>query len=305
MRQIVLFFALLITPLVCAAEYTPEEIPNPKKAGQENYVANPDGILADTTVVWLNHYAAQLEAETEVELCVVAIESIGDADAFDFSYELFQRWGIGKKGKNTGVLILFALESHDLRIMTGTGIEGVLTDAQCNRIIQDYMFPSFREGDFDGGICTGVAAIYTVCNDGEAPEELKAMQSVTNRGKYADEDDEEHWYNDLSTWFAIITIGIFLLIGLKPTRRRCPKCHKKKGKITRTKTLIAATYSSSGLAEETCVCQACGHQFIVQTTIPMLRRSSSSSGGGGFSGGSSSGSWGGGSTSGGGAGGKW
>ena len=108
MRQSVLFLCLLITPLVCAAEYTPEDIPNPKKAGQENYVANPDGILADTTVVWLNRYAAQLEAETEVELCVVAIESIGEADAFDFTYELFQRWGIGKKGKNTGVLILFA-----------------------------------------------------------------------------------------------------------------------------------------------------------------------------------------------------
>ena len=151
MRRTGIILALFFAILSYADVYTPAEVPNPKKQGQACYVSDPDELLADTTVVWLNGCAARLEKETEVELCVVVLESIGDEDAFDFAYELFQRWGIGQKGKNTGVLILFALESHDLRIMTGTGIEGVLTDAICSKIMHEEMFPSFREGDYDLG----------------------------------------------------------------------------------------------------------------------------------------------------------
>ena len=191
MRRVGIILALFFATISYAEVYTPEEVPNPKSQGQEYYVSNPDGILSDSTVNWVNGCAARLEQETEVELCVVMLESIGEEDAFDFAYELFQRWGIGKKGKNTGVLILFAGESHDLRIMTGTGIEGVLTDGICSKIMHEEMFPSFREGDYDMGICLGVLAIYDVCTDGETPEELQAVRSVTNRGRYGEEEDEE------------------------------------------------------------------------------------------------------------------
>ena len=99
MRRIGLFLALIFATITYAEVYTPEDVPSPKEQGQDYYVSNPDGILADTTVTWLNGCAERLEKETEVELCIVALESIGDAEAFDFAYELFQRWGIGKKGK--------------------------------------------------------------------------------------------------------------------------------------------------------------------------------------------------------------
>ena len=173
-----------------SAVYTPGTVPDPKRFGQDYYVSNPDTILPDSVVNWMNLCAKRLNDSTKVELAVVAIRSIGEADAFDFSYELFQRWGIGGKGRNTGVLILFVLDSHDLQIRTGTGIEGVLTDAQCSQIIHEDMFPAFKAGDYAGGLCVGMLDIYEICTQGEAPEELLTIRSVTNRGKYANSKEE-------------------------------------------------------------------------------------------------------------------
>ena len=181
MKKLLLFLSIFTFPLsLFAAVYTPQTVPDPKRLGQDCYVANPDTILPDSVVDWMNLCARRLNDSTMVELAVVAIRSIGDADAFNFSYELFQRWGIGGKGRNTGVLILFVLDSHDLQIRTGTGIEGVLTDARCSQIMHDDMFPAFREGDYAGGLCIGMLDIYETCTQGDAPEELLTIRSVTN-----------------------------------------------------------------------------------------------------------------------------
>lgn len=264
-KHLLTYVFLLLSLIAQAAVYTPATVPDPKKHGQLSYVANPDAIIADSDVVFLNRCAAMLEQQTQVEMAVVALGSIGDYSAFDFAYELYQRWGIGKKGKNTGVLILFAEESHDIRIMTGVGIEGVLPDATCSRIIQEQMIPLFREGDYGGGLCMGALRIYEVCTDGEAPEELKNMQSVTNRGGYdsGEEDDAGFWV----ILIMLVALVVFLIW-----------LSNQSGKGGRSG-------SRGG-----------GGGPIIFTS-----GGGSSYGGGGFSGGS----WGGGSTFGGGAGGKW
>lgn len=310
-RCLLAFISLLLTPLA-AAVYTPSEVPSPKKQGQEYYVADPDSLLADSTVQWLNSCAAMLDEKTHVEMAVVALSAIEEtSDAFDFSYELFQRWGIGREGQNTGVLILFVLESHDVRIMTGTGIEGVLTDAVCSRIIQDEMVPAFRAGDYDEGLCLGALAIYEICTDGEAPEELLAVRSFTNRGQYAWENEEIEWSTGEIIVLWIMGLGVVLIIIACwfAAVKKCPKCGKRKARAIQYKTITKATYSHSGEKEITYRCKHCGHVFTRREIIPKLEHSSSSSSssGGGYSSSSSSssGSWGGGSTSGGGAGGKW
>ena len=103
-RKIVLFIAVVIASLAEAKDYTPTTVPNPKTDGQEFYVANPDGILTSDDVSFLNSCAQRLEAQTQVEMCVVALESIGNADCFMFCYELFQRWGIGRRTSGCEVL---------------------------------------------------------------------------------------------------------------------------------------------------------------------------------------------------------
>ena len=265
MRKWIIFIGLFVAMAVQAAVYTPAEVPNPKKQGQAYYVADPDNLLPDSSVTWLNRCAAQLEKATNVELCVVALESIGEDDAFDFAYELFQRWGIGGEGQNTGVLMLFVLDSHDIRIMTGVGIEGVLTDAQCSQIIHDDMIPAFREELYGDGLCLGALRIYEICTGGDAPEELLTIRSVTNRGQYADEDEGQ---SDLEFWISFVMLAIFIAIIIWSSSKNSGG--RSGGRNSGGGPII---FSSGGFGD-----------------------------GGGFS---SGGSWGGGSTMGGGAGGKW
>ena len=312
-KRLFLYIAFLVSMAANAATYAPKDVPNPKVQGQNFYVVNPDNILNAVDVTWLNECAKDLEQKTDVELCVVALESIGDYEAYDFAYELFQTWGIGKKGKNTGVLMFFVLNSHDIRMMTGVGIEGVLPDAKCSKIVHDNMIPAFREGDYGGGLCIGALRVYEICTNGEAPEELLNAKSVTNRGRYYEEDDDT-----TSAWVVIICgIGIiaFCLFHWWKKKKRCPSCKSRKTEIMNEKIVTAATTTHAGEKIVRYRCCKCGHEWTENKNIPRQERitytpmiggggSSSTFGGGGSSFGGG-GSWGGGSTFGGGAGGKW
>lgn len=302
-RRYITGLVLIFLPLLAWGKiYSPKDVPDPKNDGQWEYVSNPDGILNGEDAAYLNKCARMLEEKTNAEMSVVAIQSIGEQDMFDFTYRLFQLWGVGKEGKNTGVLVCFVLDSHDIRIMTGQGIEGVLPDAVCKRIINEDMIPSFREEKYGEGLCLGALRIYEKCTSGDAPEELLNMKSVTRRKV----QQEEH------SWFGSEMLFVFLviivLIGLSCIAfyrsRKCPKCGKHT-LTTRRETLVAATYAASGVGLTTKSCKHCGYKHEAKFTIPKLVKTTTYTGGGHSGGGFSGGSWGGGSTMGGGAGGKW
>ena len=308
MKRLNLLFAFsLLAVLVQAMVYTPTSLPNPKVQDRGNYVCNPDEIVASSDVVLLNRLARQLEDSTQVELCVVAVNSIGEMEAFDFCYEVFQRWGIGKEGKNTGVLLFLAVESRDVRIMTGGGIEGVMTDAVCHSIIHETMMQPLRNADYSDAMALGALRIYEVCTDGAAPEELRQMTSATNRYHYADESEENVWM-ELFYFVGLPCIIFALIIVLLLLPKKCPKCGKRSLKKTSEQIINRATTRKEGLGVRSYCCKHCGHQeqktYIIPKEIPTVVLGGGTSRGG-FGGGSFGGGFGGGSTFGGGAGGKF
>ena len=308
MKRLNLLFAFsLLAVLVQAMVYTPTSLPNPKVQDRGNYVCNPDEIVASSDVVLLNRLARQLEDSTQVELCVVAVNSIGEMEAFDFCYEVFQRWGIGKEGKNTGVLLFLAVESRDVRIMTGGGIEGVMTDAVCHSIVQETMMQPLRNADYSDAMALGALRIYEVCTDGAAPEELRQMTSATNRYHYADESEENVWM-ELFYFVGVPCIIFALIIVLLLLPKKCPKCGKRSLRKTSEQIINRATTRKEGLGVRSYSCKHCGHQeqktYIIPKEIPTVVLGGGTSRGG-FGGGSFGGGFGGGSTFGGGAGGKF
>ena len=308
MKRLNLLFAFsLLAVLVQAMVYTPTSLPNPKVQDRGNYVCNPDEIVASSDVVLLNRLARQLEDSTQVELCVVAVNSIGEMEAFDFCYEVFQRWGIGKEGKNTGVLLFLAVESRDVRIMTGGGIEGVMTDAVCHSIIHETMMQPLRNADYSDAMALGALRIYEVCTDGAAPEELRQMTSATNRYHYADESEENVWV-ELFYFVGLPCIIFALIIVLLLLPKKCPKCGKRSLRKTSEQIINRATTRKEGLGVRSYCCKHCGHQeqktYIIPKEIPTVVLGGGTSRGG-FGGGSFGGGFGGGSTFGGGAGGKF
>lgn len=106
----ILLISLFPLHLSAAKDYTVETIPNVRLSDRYNHVSNPDGIIQPQDVDRINRLLQIVEDSLGIEVAVVAVESIGDNDARMFATDLFQHWGLGKKGKDNGLLIQLVTE---------------------------------------------------------------------------------------------------------------------------------------------------------------------------------------------------
>lgn len=172
MKRLIFLFTLFLSLIGLNAQtYTIQTVPNPKNI-DHGYVSNPDGILSMQTVHKLNQELYALEKKSEVQTAIVAIQSIGQTDYTEFAYQLASYWGIGKADKSTGLLLLLVLDQRAVRIEVGNGLEGLLPDAICERILQDYIFPAFKAGDYDSGFLAATQYISQRLTLESALEEL-------------------------------------------------------------------------------------------------------------------------------------
>ena len=126
--------------------YTVDTVPNPRLENTSFHVSDSASLLTHDTVSYLNEKLTQLEKDTGIQSAVVVLPSVGDSDVFEFSQELFRKWGIGQRDKNDGLLLTYVEDQHIIRFHTGYGLEGELPDAVCKRIQQQKMIPFFKEG---------------------------------------------------------------------------------------------------------------------------------------------------------------
>jgi uncharacterized protein len=198
--------AFLITSSFALAQYTPATVPNTKLVNN-SYVSNPDQIISESTVAQINNLLTDLEQKTTAQIAVVVLDSIGDADIFDFTQELFNLWGIGGANSN-GLMILLAKDKRTVRFHTGYQLEGPLPDVVCKQIQVNNMVPAFKAGDYDAGMLAGVGEVYKILTDPAYAAE------IANAG-----DDEISDY----TVFAIFVLAFFgaiFLITLAAKARR-------------------------------------------------------------------------------------
>jgi uncharacterized protein len=132
-------------------------------------VVDEAGILDVATRQYLEKLSADLEAKSTDQLVVVTLKSLQGTSIEDYGYQLGRSWKIGQKDKNNGVLLIVAPNERKVRIETGYGLEGTLTDALGSFIIQQAILPRFRSGDFAGGIRRGADDIVQVLT-GDAQE---------------------------------------------------------------------------------------------------------------------------------------
>ena len=100
---------------------------------------------------------------TSTQICVVTVESLDDLSPAEYAQQLGEKWGVGQAGKENGVIILVKKETEesggDVFIATGYGVEGLLPDAICKRIIERTMIPKLKEGDYHGAIVDAISEI--------------------------------------------------------------------------------------------------------------------------------------------------
>ncbi|MCD7936887.1 MAG: TPM domain-containing protein [Tannerellaceae bacterium] len=302
------FFLLLL--LLCsfsslrAAGYSVETVPNVRLQNRYNYVSNPDGIINQSDVSRINSILRSLEDSLSIEVAVVAIEDIGNNEARMFATELFRHWGIGKRADDNGLLILLITGAAQRSVIfeTGYGLEGVLPDAICFRLQQQYMIPDMRQGNFSTGMVKGVEAVadYLKASDYER------VDMVGTSGGQAGEDFP------LILLFVVLFFPVSLMVfallanSWKHRKRKCPNCGKKTFSYVRTETVQAATVRSMGVAEDVYICSNCGYTERKRKDINRLSGGGGLGGpiilgrGGSFGGGRSGGGFGGGGSFGGG-----
>lgn len=116
-------------------------------------------MMKNETVSELNSLLSYFEKESGIEIAVATVRSLDGIPVEDYATDLFRTWGIGKKGKDDGLLFLIAPNDKKVRIEVGYGLEGSINDALAGRIMDQYVLPAFKVGDIDGGITAGTAVI--------------------------------------------------------------------------------------------------------------------------------------------------
>lgn len=283
-RSFILLFALCLLALSQAQQtYTVDNIPKVRLLDKTRYVSNPDRILSDAVCDSIDRMLYALEQQTGIETVVAVVGSIGEADCFDFSHQLLNKWGVGKKEKDNGLVILLVTDQRCIQFYTGYGLEGVLPDAICKRIQTQQMVPYLKEGNWDRGMLEGIRF---VC----------ARLDGTMTNDYTD-DESDDTLAMIVFLFILFTTIILPISIVAYYSHRCPKC--KKRKLQRSNSMIISTPQGKKIKEITYICLNCGHKVVRQFDMPDEHHHNSGRGGRGggpiiFGGGGSRGSFGGG-----------
>ncbi len=146
--RIMFFILLIIIPIVAAEEYEPI-----------NYVSDYAGIIDDFEEAQINALAEEIERDTSAEVAVLTVPNLGGEDIDQFAVETFEKWGVGQKDVNNGLLMVVAVEDRKWRIEVGYGLESVITDAMAGRIGRENFVKNFQAGEYEKGIYGAVSDV--------------------------------------------------------------------------------------------------------------------------------------------------
>jgi uncharacterized protein len=136
---------------------TAAEVIPPRPANHFNDLAK---VVPPATATQLNRELQAFERETSSQLLVAIYPRMqSESSVEDYAVRVAQQWGVGQKGRNNGAVLFVFMASHDVRIVTGYGVEGALPDALAKRIVENEIIPRFRANDFAGGLTAGVRSM--------------------------------------------------------------------------------------------------------------------------------------------------
>jgi uncharacterized protein len=157
------------------------------------------GVLSSSKIQQLETQLKQHEDSTSNQIAILIIPSLDGEVLEEYSLKVAEKWQLGTKEKDNGVLLLIAVDDRKMRIEVGYGLEGPLPDITCNQIIRNEIAPEFRRNDYDAGVQAGIDAITRAI----------AGEYVVDDGSLVGE--EIPWFVGL---FVFGVLGLFSLIGL-------------------------------------------------------------------------------------------
>jgi uncharacterized protein len=166
--------ASVLALLVCWAFVALADVAVPPLSGR---VVDQTGTLSASDIASLTQKLKDLETRKGSQIAVLIVPTTQPETIEQFSIRVAEAWKIGRKKIDDGALFVVAKDDRKLRIEVGYGLEGSLTDATANRIINEIIVPKFRNGDFAGGITAGVDRIIAVTEGEKLPAPVPREQS--------------------------------------------------------------------------------------------------------------------------------
>lgn len=139
-------------------------------------IIDQTGTLSTAETAALDSRLAALEARKGSQIAVLLVPTTAPEAIEQYSIRVADRWKLGRKGVDDGILLIVAKADRAVRIEVGYGLEGAIPDATANRVIDDFILPRFRDDDYAGGISTGVDRLIGLV-DGEPLPEPESGQS--------------------------------------------------------------------------------------------------------------------------------
>jgi uncharacterized protein len=172
-------------------------------------VVDAAGMLNPQTREALERYLHELKDHGGTQLQIATVPDLGGVSIEEASIKITDQWKLGKKKEDRGLLLLFALNDHKVRIEVGQGLEGQVPDLVANRIINEVIVPRLREGSPDRAVLDGVMALVHYTDPDFAPNGDMPARSQRHRGS-----------SGLPAIFWIIFFVLFWLFPMFSGRRR-------------------------------------------------------------------------------------
>jgi uncharacterized protein len=254
---------LLVALVAAAVSAEPvASVPNPRVKDGTWVTDMPRALRADT-IARLNESISDIERTHGIEMAVVVVRTLDGLSIEEFAEQLFNLWGIGKKRRDNGLLFVWSTGDRKVRVEVGYGLEGVLPDGKAGAILDGYVIPRFKEGQFDAGVIAGVDALLAAARD--EPVALPAMGT---------ESYESGGWLSWLPWLGSVPVGIGGIAGLRKwrryRRRNCPQCHARMAMLSDSdddelleKGQVAEEQIGS-VEYDVWKCPACSHHFTVR-----------------------------------------
>lgn len=140
-------------------------------------VIDQTATLSSAEVANLEQKLQMFDAKKGSQLVVLIVPTTQPETIEQYALRVAEKWKLGRKKVDDGVILLIAKEDRAVRIEVGYGLEGALNDATSKRIISDVMIPRLKNGDFYGSITAGTEQIMRVI-DGEALPEASSTTAA-------------------------------------------------------------------------------------------------------------------------------
>ncbi len=156
MKRLFLTFGILFSLLINAQNI-------PDKPQPARFVNDYAHLLNSSQIQQIEQALISFDQQTSTQIVLVTVNDFDGTSASDFAYQLGEKWGVGTKENNNGIVILVKPKTRGSKgeafIATGYGLEGALPDITCSHIVNNEMIPYFRQGDYYRGLCAGTQAV--------------------------------------------------------------------------------------------------------------------------------------------------